>query len=366
MKTKSLKLRQLIPILLCLFLLLMYVEMASAQSEKGLTPEHVAKIKSVGSVEVSPDGNSIAYTLRVQADPKKSNETASDHLYLYNRQSGSSVPYFTDADVGVVKFRPKHNSLTFLTRKEGDEATSLYEIALDGGEARKIYSFETSIAGYDWAADGEHLAFMASEPVEKEESALPYEPEIYEENLVQRRGYITNVTQEDHEPHRVQVEGSIYQIHWSPDGERLAIAVTPTPLVDDYYMHQQMLIVDHAGEKVLGQVDHEGKLGQIAWSPDGEHLAMIAGANIHDPIDGRLFVVSADGGTPQNLKPNYEGKFEQFSWSDNSTLYYLASQGVWSTYGSINADGYNMQTIVDTGGPILGEFSKAGNDRFCS
>lgn len=361
MMVKKTKIRQLIAAFLFLFILPVYVNTASAQSQQGLTPEQVAKLKSVGSVVISSNGNSIAYTLRVQADPKKSNETASYHLYLFNRQTGQSIPYFTDTSVGHVSFRPGHNSLTFLTNKQNDEAPSLYEISLDGGEAQKIYSFKTSITGYDWAPDGQHIAFMASEPVEEEESALPYEPEIYEENLAQRRGYITNLSEENHDPHRVQVEGSIYQMHWSPEGERLAIAVAPTPLVDDYYMHQEVLIMDHTGEKVLGDVEHRGKLGQLSWSPDGERLAMIAGADIHDPTAGRLFVASADGGKPINLVPDYQGKFEQLKWSGNNMLYYISSQGVWSTYGSINANGSNMRTLVGTGGPILGEFARSGN-----
>ncbi|MDZ7691857.1 MAG: S9 family peptidase [Balneolaceae bacterium] len=341
-------------------LLLNLVLLGSALSQ-GLASEQVAKIKSVAEFKISPEGNNIAYTLQVQADPKESNETASYHLYLYNRDSGTSTPYFTDASVSSLAFRPGHNAITFLTGKKNDETTSLYQIALDGGEAQKLYSFETSIAGYDWAPDGNHLAFMAPDPIKRQESTLPYNPEIYEENMTQRRGFVTNVAVENHQPHRIKLEGSIYQMHWNPDGERLAITIAPTPLVDDYYMHQQVKIVDHHGEKVLAEVDHEGKLGQIAWSPNGERLAMISGVDIHDPIDGRLFVVSEEGGTPQNLQPDYQGKFEQIQWADNNTICYLTSEGVWSTYGSINADGSTLRTIVDTGGPIISEFARSSD-----
>jgi len=334
---------------------------ASAQSRQGLSPEQLAKIKSVGDVIISDDGNYIAYRLRVQADPFEKNEPASYHLYLYDNQTGTTTPYFTNTSVSSIHFRPGHSSLTFLARKEGDNTTSVYEIPLKGGEAQKIYSFETSISDYSWAPDGDHIAFMAKEPVAQKPSPLPYEPEIYEENLVQRRGYISNVGMPDHQPHRVQVEGSIYQMNWSPDGEQLAISVAPTPLVDDRYMKKQVKIVDHEGENVLAEVEHEGKLGQIGWSPNGERLAMIAGANVHDPIDGRLFVVSAEGGTPVNLAPDLEGQFEQFQWVDNNTLHFITSKSVWSTYGSIRADGSGMKTIVDTGGPNLKHFDRSAN-----
>ncbi|MDZ7682839.1 MAG: hypothetical protein U5J63_14260 [Fodinibius sp.] len=105
-------------------------------------------------------------------------------------------------------------------------------------------------------------------------------------------------------------------------------------------------------------MQHRGKLGDIGWSPDGSKLAMIAGADINDPIAGRLFVVSADGGEPTQLQPQYEGKFEQFQWSGNNTLFYLTSTGVWSTYGSIKADGSGMTTMLDKGKVNLAAFDR--------
>lgn len=346
-----------------LSLLFFLSSMTIAQENDGLlTPRHVAKIKSVADISLSADGNKVAFTQRVQADPLKENKSARNELYLLDLLTGNSTPYVTTMSVSSVSFRPKNNSITFLGKRENDKVNALYEISLQGGEAQKVFGFTTSIADYEWAPDGNHLAYMAAEPKDDNESTqLPYKPEVYEENVTQRRGYVTNVAKPNHSPHRFALNGSIYQMRWSPDGKKLAVAVAPTSLVDDYYMHQQVKIVDHHGEKILAEIDHEGKLGQIGWSPDGSLLAMIAAADIHDPIAGRLLVVSSSGGTPNNLKPDYEGMFEQFQWKDNSTINYISSAGVWSTYGSINSNGSGMQTIVNTGGPILQEFSRSGN-----
>ncbi|MDX1585092.1 MAG: S9 family peptidase [Balneolaceae bacterium] len=332
------------------------------QSKERLTPQHVAKTKSVSDVIIAPNGNRLAYTLTVQANPMKENKPSKRQLYLMDLVSGESTPFVTTMSVSSVQFRPGNNALTFLGRRSDDKVNALYQISLEGGEPQKLFSFETSIAAYNWAPDGNHLAYMAADPSSAEStSELPYKPEIYEENLTQRRGYVTNVSMEGHEPHRVAMEGSVYQMKWSPDGEKIAIAIAPTPLIDDYYMHQQVKIVDNHGEEVLAEVNHQGKLGQIEWSPDSNLLAMIAGADIHDPIDGRLFVVSADGGTPNNIKPDFQGMFEHIQWANNKTLNYLASEGVWSTYGKINSDGSGMQTIVGKGQINLSDFSRSKN-----
>ena len=343
--------------------LFLYGNAFSQQNNTGLNAQQVAKIKTVDNAVISPDGNYVAYLVDVQADPTKTNERSSNHLYLMDLMTGKTTPFVTTMSVNAIDFRPKHQAVTFLAKRDEDETTSLYQMSLSGGEAQKIFSFKTSIAGYSWASDGNHLAFMASDPKmsQAKESPLPYKPEIYEENLTQRRGYVTNVSKEGHASHRMMIDGSIYQMKWAPNNKKLAIAVAPTPLVDDYYMAQQVKVVDHHGKEVFGEVDHKGKLGQIAWSPDGKHLAMTAGADINDPIAGRLLVVSADGGTPTNIMPNFEGMVEQVEWTDNASLNYIASESVWSAYKSIKMDGSNQKTIIEPGGPIIHSFSRAGN-----
>lgn len=332
--------------------------MAQSQSE-GLTPLEVAQIEQVSEIAIAPSGKKAVYTLRVQADPLKENKRANYHLYLADLTSGNSLPYVNTMSVSDITFRPGHKTITFLSNRSPEQSTSLYEIPLEGGEAQMIYTFPTSIGSYHWAPDGEHLAFMAEDTVTQKPSSLPYQPEIYEENLKQRRGYVTNVTKDDHKAHQVQVEGSIYQMRWNPNGKKLAISVAPSPLVDDYYMHQQVKVIDMHGENVLAEVDHKGKLGQIRWSPDGSQLAMLAGADIHDPIAGRLLVVPADGGKPTQLQPDKEGMFEQFKWTSKNTIHYLASVGVWSTYGRMNADGKTMEKIVDKGMVNLAAFDRS-------
>lgn len=346
-------------IVLCCLMSISPLLVDGQSSSQGMTPLDVAKTEQVDEIAVSPSGEKAIYTLRVPANPLKENKPASYHLYLADLATGNSLPYVTTMSVSDIAFRPNHNTITFLAHRSADQPTALFEMSLNGGEAQKIFSFPTPIAGYSWASDGNHLAYMAADTTREEKSALPYEPEIYEENLTQRRGYVTNIAKKGHQPHQLQVEGSIYQMHWSPNGKRLAIAVAPTPHVDDYYMHQQVLITGHHGKKVLTKVDHKGKLGHISWSPDGSKLAMLAGADIHDPIAGRLFVVSADDGSTTQLQPQLKQKFEQFQWTGNNTLHYLTSKGVWSTYGRINTDGMEMTTVVDTSGPSISSFDRS-------
>ena len=100
---------------------------------QGVTPDHVAKMKSVTSSAISNDGNFVAYTVSVPADAFKENSTNATHFYVLNTATGESKPYFTSSSVSQVQFRPGKGTLTFLTRQSGDSSNALYELSLTGG-----------------------------------------------------------------------------------------------------------------------------------------------------------------------------------------------------------------------------------------
>ncbi|MGM0458138.1 MAG: S9 family peptidase [Bacteroidota bacterium] len=332
---------------------------------QGISPDHVAKTEQVTSSIISDDGRHAAYTVSVPQDPYNDNSGNQTELHVLNTETGETKPYYSSGGVGSIQFRPEHNSITFLTSREGDDVRALYELPLDGGEAVKIFEFDRNISDYDWHRDGNHIVFSSFEKAEESESELPYTAEVYEENRPQRPAYITNVEHDhmDHEPHKIQVDGTVYMMKWSPDGSQLAVSAAPSPSVDDSFMAQSVYVVDYQSREVTAEINNEGKLGQVEWSPNGRRLALRAGADINDPIDGRILIVSVDGGTPELIDENFEGKYEQIKWSNNNEIHFLASESTSSAIGTIRPNGSNKQTLFRSDEHAVGSFDRSASGK---
>ncbi|WP_372919772.1 hypothetical protein, partial [Salegentibacter sp.] len=340
-------------------LLLFFVLHGLFAQQSGLTPEDVADIKQISNAIISDDGEKIVYQLLVPADPTKENIPTKSHLYVYNTGDKTATPFVTDYSASNVKLRPEHNSISFTTKRENDKTTALYEISLNGGEAQKLYEFEGNISSYDWHTDGNKLAFVSAKQKEKEENALPYQPEIYETDLQLASAYMVDLN--DPSPKKLEVEGHVTSVQWSPNTASLAVTAAPSSLVDDFYTSQKIYFVDGNTAKITAEVDHKAKLGALKWSPDGDRIAFIAGEDQHDPIEGRIFIAETSGGSPEILQKDFEGQFHQLEWKDNKSLTVLASEGVYSGLFNLNING-NMSKLYEDRDLNITGFSAAKNN----
>ncbi len=331
------------------------LSIAAIAGAEGMTLKQMAKLRSVGSAVISPDGDRIAYTLNVQRElVEEEDGRAWVELHLLE-SDGEHRPFITgEVNVGSVGWSPDGRSITFLAKRDGDEHRSLYSIPADGGEARVIASLETAISSYTFSPDGASVALLAFEPDDakrKKEKDLGFDQYVFEEEWKPRRMYVLDLRDDDAAPAMLEIEGSVQSASWSPAGDRLAVTVTPRELVDDTLMFKRIRIVSPSGE-VIGRIENPGKLGAFEWSPDGEHLAFIGTDTIHDPAAGRLLVAGKNGGAMRNLMPNLMGHVRAIDWRDDDTILFISHEGVESRLASIGADGRGERSILALGGPI--------------
>ncbi len=329
------------------------------RAEGGFTPRDVARTRSVTQVAMSPDASQIAYVLAVPRRPLEEDDGASwAELHVVGRD-GVSRPFLTgEVNVSEISWTPDGKSVAFLAKRGKDEARSLYAIPVAGGEARRIAGLATEITSYDFSPDGKRVAFLAKEEPPKARKDLEkkgFSQEVVDESAKPVRIWVLSTEDPAAKPKMLDVPGSASDVHWSPVGSRLGLALAPTSLVDDALMARRVAIVD-ADSGAVTRIDNPGKLGPMSWSTDGRTLAFVSAADPNDPAAGRLMAVSADGGPIRDLLPGYEGSVAAIRWQSPDFVMYIGDEGVWTSFGKVRKDGAEKKTIVATGGVILTAF----------
>lgn len=334
------------------------------QGHDFLTEHRVADIRSVGQIVASPDGGQVAYTVTVPRRPFVDPDGPSwSHLYLLDVATGESRQFVGgEVNISGLRFSPDGQSVLYLSRREGDSNRVLYSIPVGGGESTRLLKHSTSIGSYSLSPTGERIAFLTTdaEPeVRKKLREDGFKAVAYEEDVPFSRVWIAQRPSGDEVfagAWQLELEGNASSLSWSPSGDRISVALAPTPLIDDSYMHRRLHIVDPASGTIVTRIDNPGKLGATAWSPDGEHLAFISAETINDPKEGRLMVADSETGEFWDVIPGFEGHFTQAAWTDARTIRYLADVGAETEIGEVRSDGSNQSVIVAPGYAIFTSF----------
>jgi dipeptidyl aminopeptidase/acylaminoacyl peptidase len=338
-----------------------------ALAESGLGPRDLFRLKAVDQAMISPDGSQVCFTVYVPRRPLNGEHDGPpwEELHLLDGKGNVRVLLAGHVNVHAVAWTPDGRGISFLANEESDAQASLYTIGPAGGEPQKLVSFPAEITEYSWSADQKHVAFLARDPIldyEKKLQDQGFNQEVYGEDWRRVRVWIVDLGGTYSKPRALNLAGSASELHWGPVGSLLAVALAPTPSLDDGYLHRKVHVVDAESGRVIARFDNPGKIGQVAWSPDGKHVGMVSAADPHDPLEGRLLIGPANGGRLVDIIPTLGGHITRFAWRDSDTVMFLGDEGVWTVFGSINRDGSARKVLLGAEQPVLTDFTIAPVD----
>ena len=302
-----------------------------------LTLEDVNSLKRVTTARMSPAGTQIAYLLQVPREIyKDANGLPYRELHVTDLE-GNSMPYVTgDIDITDIAWAVDSESILFLAKRDEEaDFNSLYRIRVDGGEAEQLFTHVNGIQRIYPSPDGVGIAFTATDaPPDKfkELQEKGFKAVVYEESVLPTKVWMLDLEKLEAVAH--ELPGSASDFTWSPDGSRYAVALAPTPLVDDSYTSRDIYVVDTASAKVQARMGSVGKLGTFAFSPDGERIAYVGSVDINDPSAGRLYVTSSSGGERREVVPEYLGHVNDFAWLDDANIRWLGGRGVYTEWAT--------------------------------
>ncbi|MEM9664440.1 MAG: S9 family peptidase [Bacteroidota bacterium] len=279
------------------------------------TPDLVMQYHSVGQTALSPTGDLVAYVVR---EPMMEGEASEYRSHIYVAATdGSFNLQFTRGEASCTSpaFSPDGQHLAFLSSR-GDK-NQVWVMHVRGGEARPLTASPTGVQAFQWAPDGQRVAFRAAD--EKSEARQTAEQEkrdafIADTDFQRSHLYTVPFAAEAEAPAEAQrLTGGAFHVldfDWAPDGQTLAFSHGPDPRINTLFVDRDISTVPADSGSVTPLVTRPGVDDQPRYSPDGQHVAFTSHGGQPEPVGlSDVYLVSATGGTPTMLPetPNRDG-----------------------------------------------------------
>ena len=326
-------------------------------------PHDIFRTNTVEETAISPDGNYAAFSLRVPRPFDHKPGKAYEELYLYNYSEQSVTPLITgDVLVTDLSWSSDSKYVSFTSKLGEDKKAQIYLLSVDGSDTLRITNSKTTVEEYEWHPSENKVAYIAEEYLPKpQHEKLGFDVEVFEENIEGQFLYLLDAATGEVE--QLNKDGAVFEFRWSADGSKIAAAIAPRNLVDDSYMFTRHHIIDPETKEITKLVDNPGKLGDFAWSPDGNHLAFISGATKNDAVDGSLFICEVLNDKEftdlKNYSMDFIGSVTDVDWLDNETVLFASEEGVYTTLRKQKVGSDESELVIEPGKAVFKEINKA-------
>ncbi len=318
-----------------------------------LSPEDLLKTKSCTDAQISPNGQWVAYTVRVTRDVADKAGSAYSELYLVSTKNRAVRPFVTGkVSARHIRWSPDGSRIGFLMTRGKDAKKQVWVIPVDGGEAVQLTDSKTSVKTFSWHPTKNEIAYIAQTPKTKKEKKLKergYGFIFYEENLKHNNLYRLDLSKPGTKAEQLTKGKTVKAFTFNADGTSIALTATHKNLVDHTYMFKKIYLLDVKTKKMDLLLDKTRKLDEVSFSPDGKKLAYAAAFDIHDHAVSQVYVFDIAAGVEKNLtEKDFRGHVAWAKWKDDKTIIYYAGEGVQTTLSTVPATGGKRTVICNS------------------
>jgi dipeptidyl aminopeptidase/acylaminoacyl peptidase len=296
-----------------------------AQGAPSPTVDELINLKRVASPALSPDGKTVAFTVRETNWDENAFET---EIWLADAASGDTRQ-LTQAPRSSLQpaFAPDNHTLGFVSDRDGTR--QLYRIDIAGGEAERLTKREDGVAAFAWSPDGTSIAFTALDAktqAMKDRDARWGELRMEDEDQRYTHLYVMDLATREI---RALTWGSfvVGSFDWSPDGTRIAFDHRTTSDPGDGGSADISLVEVATGARTA-LVTQPSPDSTPRWSPDGRRIAFVSA--MAQPFyfyeNSVIAIVDADGSKPQSLTDAFDENPSMVKWTPAGIVFSAAQR----------------------------------------
>lgn len=310
-----------------------------------LTSSDLSRLRSVGSVALSPDGRYIAYAIMMRDLPGR----PYDQLWVMELNTGKSVRLGGDKAAGAPQWSGDSKWIAF-HGQDGDKHGLLIAHP-DGSNTvflAPVAGTNSPLPGtgkaFAWSPDGKQIAFVSSKAGEggAQASGDPmvitrylYKPtasegftrfndnqrlHLFVADIASRQ--VRQLTQGNYDEHSVD---------WSPDGKQLLFASNRDPNQDEFF-HYDLFTFQLSDGTIHRLTASEACEYSPVWSPDGKSIAYLGtrrGLTDRETTmeDTHAWVMNADGSNRREIGAAIDNRQGAPRWApDGSAVYFTVME----------------------------------------